>query len=110
MCQKTKTDSIKYIVLINSNVKILDKLRKKASDLGVKLYKFNEIIEFGLHSTVKNLELVPPTSNDLSTICYTSGTTGTPKGVMLTHGNIIADSTVIEHFTNNSLYHTVQIL
>jgi len=32
----------------------------------------------------------PPTANDLATICYTSGTTGNPKGVLLTHRNFVA--------------------
>ena len=29
---------------------------------------------------------------DLATLVYTSGTTGPPKGVMLTHGNLVADA------------------
>ncbi|PKI59210.1 hypothetical protein CRG98_020373, partial [Punica granatum] len=33
----------------------------------------------------------PPKPDDIATICYTSGTTGTPKGAVLTHGNLIAN-------------------
>jgi long-chain acyl-CoA synthetase len=35
---------------------------------------------------------VPPAPSDVSCICYTSGTTGVPKGAVLTHANFIANS------------------
>ncbi|RQO83296.1 long-chain fatty acid--CoA ligase [Acidovorax sp. FJL06] len=35
--------------------------------------------------------ITPPGADDLAAIVYTSGTTGKPKGVMLTHRNVVSD-------------------
>ncbi len=39
-----------------------------------------------------NLKLARPQPGDLATIVYTSGTTGRPKGVMLSHRNILSNA------------------
>lgn len=40
-------------------------------------------------TTGKQYEYEPITSDTIATLVYTSGTTGNPKGVMLTHANIL---------------------
>ena len=35
---------------------------------------------------------IPPAPADTATLCYTSGTTGVPKGAVLSHANLIADA------------------
>ncbi|CAK7271708.1 medium-chain fatty acid-CoA ligase faa2 [Sporothrix epigloea] len=62
-------------------------LAKMASDHGIKIYSMAEVELIGLRS---GRPMRPPVKTDIATINYTSGTTGTPKGVVLSHGNMIA--------------------
>eukprot|EP01138_Halocafeteria_seosinensis_P003925 gb/GECG01004013.1/.p1 GENE.gb/GECG01004013.1/~~gb/GECG01004013.1/.p1 ORF type:complete len:716 (+),score=77.44 gb/GECG01004013.1/:1-2148(+) len=57
------------------------------SERAVQVTTMSEVHQLGQHQTLPHN---PPNSNDLATVCYTSGTTGNPKGVMLTHGNFCA--------------------
>jgi len=42
---------------------------------------------FGLRHRAKH---TPPAPHDVATFCYTSGTTGDPKGALITHANLVA--------------------
>ncbi|KAF9573478.1 hypothetical protein EC968_008454 [Mortierella alpina] len=62
-------------------------LRTYAQDKGVLLYDWSEVEAIGGQNARTH---APPTSLDAYTICYTSGTTGLPKGAIVTHGNMVA--------------------
>jgi long-chain acyl-CoA synthetase len=46
--------------------------------------------EFQASGAASEVPADPPTAKDLCTIMYTSGTTGDPKGVMITHESVVA--------------------
>ncbi|KAJ1964545.1 medium-chain fatty acid-CoA ligase faa2 [Dipsacomyces acuminosporus] len=65
-------------------VSSINVLRKWAESLNVGLFDIKQVVEMGTHNpTEPNL----PAPSDWSTICYTSGTTGNPKGAITTHDN-----------------------
>ncbi|CAL9037973.1 unnamed protein product [Musa banksii] len=53
-----------------------------AADIGIKLYSWNETLRMGKEYPSEPL---PPQPHNICTIMYTSGTSGNPKGVVLTH-------------------------
>ncbi len=52
----------------------------------LRLLSFNQLMELGQQHSLKP---VKQNLDTLATLIYTSGTTGKPKGVMLTHGNLM---------------------
>ncbi|XP_003704886.1 acyl-CoA synthetase long-chain isoform X1 [Megachile rotundata] len=79
-----KVPEIKTIIYMEDQLKPTNTTGFKD---GVRLISYSEVIKKGNES---NAPMSPPQANDTAIIMYTSGSTGVPKGVLLSHTNIIA--------------------
>lgn len=62
-------------------------LQSMAAGQDITIYSMDQVEDLGIAA---NHPYNPPSPSDLVTINYTSGTTGPPKGVVLTHENAVA--------------------
>ncbi|CAF1306105.1 unnamed protein product [Adineta steineri] len=73
-----------------------NEIRNKAQEVGIEIMSYNQLRELGRSKPVAHH---PPKADDIFEICYTSGTTGLPKGAMLTNKNIVSlAQSAREHF------------
>nr|AUD66219.1 long-chain acyl-CoA synthetase 2 [Prunus sibirica] len=81
-----------HLKTIVSFANISSTQKEEAEGLGVSCFSWEEFSQLG------NLdcELPPKQRTDICTIMYTSGTTGEPKGVIITNGAIMAEVLSVE--------------
>uniref|UniRef100_A0A7C9AL00 Long-chain-fatty-acid--[acyl-carrier-protein] ligase n=3 Tax=Opuntia streptacantha TaxID=393608 RepID=A0A7C9AL00_OPUST len=86
--------TMKFVVLLWGDK---SELNREVSDK-FPVFNYLEIIEMGKrsrklridsHDARKLYDYEPISSDDVATLMYTSGTTGNPKGVMITHKNLL---------------------
>uniref|UniRef100_G1MH06 Long-chain-fatty-acid--CoA ligase n=1 Tax=Ailuropoda melanoleuca TaxID=9646 RepID=G1MH06_AILME len=83
--ERKETPGLKLIIVMEP---FEEALRDRGQECGVVIKSMQAVEECGQQN---HHAPVPPKPSDLSIVCFTSGTTGNPKGAMLTHGNVVAD-------------------
>lgn len=77
-------------------------MKKWPSKIGdVTFYKFQEVLRKGVPISLPDVKIDP--KKDISTLIYTGGTTGLPKGCMMSHFNFIVNAQQGKVFVESQL-------
>ncbi|XP_068444861.1 long-chain-fatty-acid--CoA ligase 1a isoform X3 [Clinocottus analis] len=92
-CVSEKRQTVKTIVLMEP---FDSELVTRGQECGIDILSLKDFEALGQANLQKP---VPPQPEDLALVCFTSGTTGNPKGAMLTHGNVISNTAAFIRMT-----------
>merc|ERR1719347_2274566 len=104
----SRSPNIKHLIVIRDQIDTCSDTETFATCPGqhVSVQSFYDVV--GLGSSNPSLPVSSPAGDDLAIIMYTSGSTGVPKGVMISHKNLVATSTTIlflrEFDNKNDMY------
>ncbi|KAL8263469.1 hypothetical protein R6Q59_021599 [Mikania micrantha] len=92
---KTLHDTGKYLKTLVSFSTITNEQKQMAEKYGLQLYPWEIFLHLGISKD--RFELPSKMRSDICTIMYTSGTTGEPKGVMITNESILSILSGVNH-------------
>ena len=89
-----KAKTVKNLIVVNGedDPDSINELK----NLGINLYTFEEVCDKGRKEGSDDM-IKPPKPDDICTVCYTSGTTGYPKGALVSHGALLVTSDCMGH-------------
>ncbi|XP_061573006.1 long-chain-fatty-acid--CoA ligase 1a isoform X1 [Cololabis saira] len=96
-CASGQGKSVKTIVIMEA---FDSELVTRGQECGIQILSLKEFEAVG---KAHHQKPVPPKPDDYAIVCFTSGTTGNPKGALLTHGNIISNTAAFIKITEGLL-------